>query len=314
MSAADNFSLKGKNVFITGASRGIGLAIAIKLAAQGANVAIAAKTAEPNPKLKGTIYTAAKDIEAAGGKALPIICDIRFEDQVYAAIEKTVQTFGGLDILINNASAISLTTTENTSVKKFDLMNQINGRGTWLTSKAAIPHLKKSAAAGRNPHILTLSPPLDMRPHWFEGHVAYSMAKYSMSLCTLGLAGELRDAGIAVNSLWPLTAIDTAAMSNVITPGVAAEIGDPTLDPKMRTAEIMADAAFAILSQDSTKYTGQFTIDEYVLRYQGVTNFDKYKTHADSSDDELTPDFFLPDNPYDFLPPVGRQVIVKAKL
>lgn len=195
-------SLKGKTVFITGASRGIGLAIGIACARLGANVAIAAKTAEPNPKIPGTIYTAANEITAAGGNSLPLICDIRFEDQVQAAISKTVEKFGGIDILINNASAISLTNTQETSVKKFDLMNQINGRGTWMTSKIALPHLLESAKKGRNPHVLNLSPPPDLRSMWFGPHVAYTMAKYSMSLCTIGLASELQEHGIAVNSLW----------------------------------------------------------------------------------------------------------------
>ncbi|KAJ3412842.1 hypothetical protein HDV05_000183 [Chytridiales sp. JEL 0842] len=307
--AVPNLDLKGKNVFITG----IGLAIAIRLAQEGANVAIAAKTAAPHPKLKGTIYTAAQEIENAGRKynvkALPIICDIRFEVQVQAAIYKTVETFGGIDILINNASAISLTDTEETSVKTFDLMNQINGRGTWLCSKLALPHLKESALQGRNPHILTLSPPLDMRQVWFEPHVAYSMAKYAMSLCTLGLSGELSKNGVAANSLWPLTAIDTAAISKIIAP----QTNEPTEDKpviQMRTAEIMADAAFVILSQDARQYSGNFTIDEYVIRSQGVTDFSKYKVDERCRDDEMLPDFFLPEDPSDF-PKPPKKVISK---
>ncbi|KAJ3217040.1 hypothetical protein HDU67_008598 [Dinochytrium kinnereticum] len=279
--------LRGKNVFITGGSRGIGLAIAIRLGQAGCNVAIAAKTAEPHPKLPGTIYTAAKQIDAAGGRGLPIICDIRFEDQVQKAIDETV--------------------------KAFDLMNQINGRGTWLCSKIALPHLIESAKKGRNPHILTLSPPLDMRMMWFEPHVAYTMAKFAMSMCTLGLAGELREHGIAANALWPKTAIETSAVTNVIAPTYVpeTEIKAENIQMKMRTSDIMSDAAYVILSQDAKTYTGQFTIDEFVLKYQGVTDFKKYRTHPDCEEDEIAPDFFVPENPWDFLPP-PRQVLQGA--
>jgi citronellol/citronellal dehydrogenase len=282
-------TLKGKTLFITGASRGIGLEIALAAARDGANVAIVAKTVTADPKLPGTIYTAAEDVIKAGGKALAIQCDIRFEDQVQKAIDQTVEAFGGIDIVVNNASAISLTNTEETTLKKFDLMNQINGRGTWLVSKLAIPHLKKSAQLNRNPHILVLCPPPDLRPMWFSGHVGYTMAKYAMSLCVIGLSGELQDDGIAVNGLWPLTAIDTSAMHNVI---------DKSGMAKNRKATIMADAAYAILNQPSVEYTGNFAIDEVVLRFQGVTNFDRYKVDPACPDDQITMDFFLPENPY----------------
>ncbi|KAJ3097874.1 Hydroxysteroid dehydrogenase-like protein 2 [Phlyctochytrium planicorne] len=295
--------LRGKTVFISGGSRGIGLAIAKRLAKEGCNIAIAAKTAEPHPKLPGTIYTAVAEIDAAGGRGLPIICDIRSEEAIAKAIAETVKVFGGIDILINNASAISMTDTSETSIKKFDLMNQINGRGTWVCSKLALPYLKESAKKGRNPHILTLSPPLDMEMHWFEPHVAYSMAKYAMSMCTLGLAGELKPHGIAVNALWPKTAIDTAAVTNEIAQGL-----------KMRTVDIMADAALVILSQESKYYTGQFTIDETLLRQIGVTDFKKYRTHPDSSDDEIAPDFFVPETPEKYMkikPKVVKAVMAK---
>ncbi|KAJ3107152.1 hypothetical protein HDU96_008006 [Phlyctochytrium bullatum] len=302
MSATPNFDFRGKNVFITGGSRGIGLAIAVRLGKAGCNVAIAAKTADPNPKLPGTIFTAAKEIDAAGGRGLPILCDIRFEDQVERAVAETVKAFGGIDILINNASAISLTNTQETTLKKFDLMNQINGRGTWLVSKVCLPHLLESARLGRNPHILTLSPPLDMRQMWFEPHVAYTMAKYSMSLCTLGLSGELRTQGIAVNSLWPKTAIDTAAVSNVITPSYVPDA--PATRLPMRTPQIMADAAYVLLSQDAREYTGQFAVDEYVLRFQGVRDFKRYRTDPQCREEEIALDFFVPENPWDFQPPL----------
>jgi citronellol/citronellal dehydrogenase len=296
-------SLKNKTIFITGASRGIGLAIGLAAARQGANVVIAAKTTDPNPKLPGTIYTAAQEIIQAGGKALAVPCDIRYEDQIQAALDKTIQEFGGLDIVINNASAISLTTTPETSLKKYDLMNQVNGRGTWLVSKLALPYLKESAKKKRNPHILVLAPPPDLRTQWFENHVAYTMAKYAMSLCVIGLAGECKDFGIAVNALWPLTTIETSAMKNVI---------DTQGSAKSRTPEIMADAAMVILAQDAQKYTGQFAIDETVLRFQGVTQFDKYKTDPKCADEELTLDFFLPENPYSAIPPPKQ--ILKSKL
>lgn len=280
-------SLKGKTIFMSGGSRGIGLAMALRAAKDGANVAIGAKTAEPHPKLEGTIYTAAEEIEEAGGKALPLLCDIRFEDQVQGAIAKTVETFGGIDICINNASAISLTNTQMTDMKRYDLMNTINTRGTFMVSKHCVPHLQKSD----NPHILTLSPPLDMNPRWFAPHVAYSIAKYGMSLCTLGMAAEFRAAGIAVNSLWPFTAIDTAAIRNVI--------GGDEMAKNSRTVEIMADAAHAILTRNSKECSGNFFIDEEVLREEGVTDFTKYAPHADGP---LVPDFFVPDEVVERLP------------
>ena len=295
--------LKGKTIFITGGSRGIGLAIALIAAKEGANIAIAAKTSDPNPKLPGTIYSAAAEIERVGGKALPIKCDIRYEEDVEKAIRLTVDTFGGIDIVINNASAISLTDTTETTVKKFDLMNQINGRGTWVTSKLALPYLRESAKQRRDPHILVLAPPPDLRPHWFAGHVAYSMAKYAMSLCVIGLAGELERDGIAVNALWPLTAIDTSAMHNVI---------DTTGASKNRTVDIMADAAYVLLSQPST-YTGHFVIDEAILQLQGVKDFSKYKVDPRCKEEELTPDFFLPVDPLKLAAP-PRQVLKTSKI
>ncbi|MFP5305119.1 MAG: SDR family oxidoreductase [Gammaproteobacteria bacterium] len=276
-------SLKGKTLFITGGSRGIGLAIAVRAARDGANVAIAAKTSEPHPKLPGTIHTAAADIEKAGGKALPILCDIRDEAQVQAAVAKTVETFGGIDVLVNNASAISLTGTLATDMKRYDLMNGINARGTYMTGKYCIPHLQKA----RNPHILTLSPPLDMQPKWFAPHVAYSMAKYGMSLCTLAWAEEFRKDGIASNALWPRTTIATAA--------VAMIGGDPILKVS-RTPEVMADAAYLMLTQPSREYTGRFCVDEAVLRKSGVTDFSRYAAVPGTPDSALAPDFFLPDN------------------
>src|SRR4051794_25584320 len=245
--------LKGKTLFITGASRGIGKAIALRAAADGANVAIAAKTAEPNPKLPGTIYSAAEEIAAAGGRALPLQVDIRDEDQVLAAVARTVETFGGIDILVNNASAISLTPTLETPMKRFDLMWGVNARGTYLCSQACIPHLRKAA----NPHILTLSPPLNLDPKWFEHHVAYTIAKYGMSLCVLGMAEEFKPDGIAVNALWPRTVILTAAL---------AMLGGLTPPESCRKPEIMADAAHVILTRDSRGDTGNFYIDDEVLR------------------------------------------------
>ncbi len=275
-------SLKGKTLFITGGSRGIGLAIAVRAAHDGANVVIAAKTAEPHPKLAGTIYTAAEDIERAGGKALPVVCDIRDEAQVQSAIDKTVETFGGIDILVNNASAIGLTGTLHTDMKRYDLMNGINARGTYLCGRLCIPHLKKAA----NPHILTLSPPLDMRPKWFAPHVAYSMAKYGMSLCTLGWAQEFRKDGIAANSLWPRTTIATAAV---------AMVGGDMVMKKSRLPEIMADAAHEILIKPSREFTGNFCIDDLVLRDAGVSDFSKYLAVPGTPESELAPDFFLPE-------------------
>jgi citronellol/citronellal dehydrogenase len=280
-------SLQGKTLFISGASRGIGLAIAKRAAQDGANVAIAAKTAEPHPKLPGTIYTAADEINEAGGKALPILCDIRFEDQVQAAVQQTVDAFGGLDICVNNASAISPTATLDTEMKRYDLMNEINTRGTFLVSKSCIPHLKQSD----NAHILNLAPPLDMDAKWFAPHVAYTIAKMGMSLCTLGMSRELAAQRIAVNSLWPLTAIDTAAIRNVL--------GDDEMVKGCRLVSIMADAAYAILCRDAGSYTGNFYIDEEVLREEGVTDFEQYAVEAGAT---LFRDFFVPDNIADAMP------------
>jgi citronellol/citronellal dehydrogenase len=273
--------LKGKTIFISGGSRGIGLAIVKRAAADGANVAIAAKTTEPNPKLPGTIYTAAQEIEAAGGRALPIQCDIRDEAQVVAAAAQTAEHFGGIDILINNASAISLTPTEATPMKRFDLMFGVNVRGTFLCTQACLPYLKKSAERRRNPHILTLAPPLNMEPRWFAPHVAYTMAKYGMSMCVLGHAEEFRSYGIAVNALWPRTVIQTAALQMI--PGVKPE--------HCRTPQIMADAAYAILTRDAVTTTGNFFIDEEVLKQAGVTDFDRYSVVSGSR--QLLPDLFL---------------------
>jgi citronellol/citronellal dehydrogenase len=277
------------------------------LAREGANIVIAAKTVEEHPKLPGTIYTAADEIRKAGGRALAVQVDIRFEEQVDSAIKKCVETFGGLDILINNASAISLTDTEETSVKRFDLMNQINGRGTWMTTKLALPYLKESAKKGRNPHVLVLSPPPDLRPMWFERHVGYTMSKYAMSLAVLGLSPELSEYGIAVNGLWPLTAIETSAMKNVI---------DKEGISKNRLPAIMADAAKCILLQPATLYTGNFVIDEVILRYQGVTNFSKYRVDSGCQENELQLDFFLPENPFAgaVVPPLQVFKVTSAKL
>lgn len=277
-------SLSGKTLFISGGSRGIGLAIALRAARDGANVTIAAKTAEPHPKLLGTIYTAAEEIEKAGGKALPVLCDIREEEQVAAAVEKTVATFGGIDICVNNASAINLTGTLSTDMKRFDLMHQINTRGTFLVSKMCIPHLKLA----ENPHILNLAPPLDMQAKWFGSHVAYTMAKFGMSMCTLGMSAEFAKDGIAVNSLWPLTAIDTAAVRNLL--------GGATVAQMSRSPEIMADAAHAILSRPSRETTGNFFIDEEVLRAEGVTDLSVYSPGATGP---LAADFFVPDAVFD---------------
>ncbi len=272
--------LAGKTVFITGASRGIGLAIALRCARDGANVAVAAKTSEPHPKLPGTIYSAAEEIEAAGGKALPILMDVREEDQVAAAIQQTVDRFGGLDILVNNASAIQLTPTAMTDMKRYDLMMGVNARGTFMTTKHAAPHLAK----GRNPHVLMLSPPLDLKEKWFAPHVAYSMAKYGMSLCVLGFAGEFRGQGIAVNALWPRTTIATSAIKYVV--------GDKLMEMS-RTPEIMADAAHAIFSKDSRSFTGNFLIDDSFLAGEGVTDFTPYRVDPTKP---LAPDFFVPDD------------------
>ncbi|MCY1042873.1 NAD(P)-dependent oxidoreductase [Corallococcus sp. bb12-1] len=271
-------TLKGKTLFITGSSRGIGLAIALRAARDGANIIIAAKTTDPHPKLPGTIYTAAKEIEAAGGKALPCVVDIRDEAQIHAAVAKAVETFGGIDILVNNASAISLTGTLETPLKRFDLMHGINTRGTFACSQACLPYLKKSS----NPHILNNSPPLNMEARWFGPHVAYTMAKFGMSMCVLGMAEEFKDEGIAVNALWPRTVIATAAVQNLLG-------GDETIKGS-RSPEIMADAAHAILTKPSRSFTGNFCIDEDVLRGVGVTDFDKYQSVPGA---ELFPDYFI---------------------
>ena len=273
-------SLKGKTLFITGGSRGIGLAIAKRAARDGAKVAIAAKTSEPHPKLEGTIHSAAKEIQDAGGIALPIVCDIRDEEQVARAVGLTVSTFGGIDICVNNASAISLTDTNATDMKRFDLMMGINTRGTFLVSKTCLPHLKRS----KNPHILMMSPPLDMHPKWFAGHVAYSIAKYGMSLCVLGLAEELKKDGIAVNALWPRTTIATAAIKNVL--------GGEKLMRLSRTPEILADAAHLVFEQPAKTFTGNFLIDDTFLHDVGkVSNFEHYSVDKTRP---LAPDFFVP--------------------
>lgn len=271
--------LKGKTLFITGASRGIGLAIGKRAASDGANVVIAAKTAEPHAKLKGTIYSAAEEIEEAGGKALPLVVDVREEDIVEAAMKQAVDTFGGIDILVNNASAISLTGTLETPMKRYDLMHQINIRGTFLCSQKAIPYLKKA----ENPHVLNLSPPLNFEAHWFSPHVAYSMAKYGMSLCVLGMAEEFKKAGIAFNALWPRTAVATSAMDL---------IGGPDVRNKCRKDTIMSDAAHIILTKPSREFTGNFCIDDELLSDAGVTDFAQYRFEGVEEKD-LLPDFFV---------------------
>ncbi|GAC1629809.1 MAG: NAD(P)-dependent oxidoreductase [Nevskia sp.] len=276
-------TLKGKTLFITGGSRGIGLAIALRAARDGANVVIAAKTAEPHAKLPGTIYSAAEAIEKAGGHALPILCDIRDEPQLIRAVDQTVATFGGIDVLVNNASAIQLTGTLQTDMKRYDLMNGVNARGTFMSGKYCIPHLKKSA----NPHILTLSPPLDMSAKWFAPNLAYAMAKYGMSLCTLAWAAEFRREGIAANSLWPRTAIATAAVQMLG--------GDPMV-ARSRRPEIMADAAYVMLTQPSREYSGHFAIDDLVLHAAGERDFAQYHAVPGTKESDLVPDFFLPDN------------------
>ncbi len=274
-------SLNGKSIFITGGSRGIGLAIAKRAAADGARIAIAAKTTEPHPTLPGTIYSAAEEIRAAGGEALPIQCDIRDEDQIAAAILEAATAFGGIDILINNASAINLTPTEKTPAKRFDLMFDVNVRGTFLTSQAALTHLKLSAKAGRNPHILTLSPPLSMKAKWFKPHLAYTMAKYGMSMCVLGMAEEFKRDQIAVNALWPRTAIDTAALAMI--PGIDTDF--------CRTPEILADTAYIILNRPSEECSGNFFVDEEVLASVGITDLEKYSVVPGTT--EFLLDFFL---------------------
>lgn len=274
-------TLAGKRIFITGGSRGIGLAIALRAAADGASIAIAAKTAEPNPKLPGTIYTAAEEIKAAGGVALPIQCDLRDESAIEKAVKLAAETFGGIDILVNNASAINLTRTEATPAKRFDLMFDVNVRGTFLTSQAAIPYLRDSAKQGRNPHILNLSPPLSMNPKWFKNNVAYTMAKYGMSMCVLGMSAEFKRDGIAVNALWPRTVIDTAALQMI--PGIDATAG--------RTPEILADAAYIIFNRTATECTGNFFVDDELLASEGITDLEKYSVTPGTK--EFLQDFFL---------------------
>ena len=280
-------SLKGKTLFITGASRGIGLAIGLRAARDGANIAIAAKTAEPHPKLAGTIYSAAEEIERAGGKALPLVVDVRDERVVKEALDKTAAHFGGVDIVVNNASAISLSPTPATDMKRFDLMHQINTRGTFVVSKWAIGHLEKA----QNPHILMISPPLDMKEKWFAPHTAYTMAKFGMSLVVLGLAGELRNKGIAVNALWPRTVIATAAVRNLL--------GGDAVIRQSRKPEIMADAAYALFNKPAREFSGKFLIDDNFLAENGVTDFEQYRVDAAQ---KLAQDFFVPEN---IAPPKG---------
>jgi citronellol/citronellal dehydrogenase len=282
-------SLKDKTLFITGASRGIGLAIALRAARDGANVVVAAKTETPHPKLPGTIHTAAEEIEAAGGRALPLVVDVREEESVAHAMARAVERFGGIDIVVNNASAINLAPVETLDMKRFDLMHQVNARGTYLVSKHAIPHLKASAAAGRNPHILALSPPLDMNVKWFAGSTGYSMAKFGMSMVVLGLSGELKGS-VGVNALWPRTTIATSAIRNLL--------GGDNLMAMSRSPEILADAAHAIFVKPAS-FTGNFLIDDTFLAGEGVTDFDRYRMDPTKP---LAPDFFVPDS---IAPPAG---------
>ncbi|WP_290651130.1 NAD(P)-dependent oxidoreductase [Aquisalimonas sp.] len=274
-------TLRGKTVFITGASRGVGLAIGKRAAQDGANVVIAAKTDQPHPKLPGTIYTAAEEIEEAGGQALPVVTDVRAEDQVIAAVEQAVARFGGIDILVNNASAINLAGTEDLDMKRYDLMHQINLRGTFLCSRTCIPHLRQAD----NPHVLNLSPPLNMDPKWFAPHVAYTIAKYGMSMCAMGMAEEFRGEGIAFNALWPRTLLDTAAVRNLLGGEAAASRG--------RRPEIMADAAYLIFTRSSRECTGNFFIDDALLSEAGVTDFSVYRVDPQCSDADLQQDLFL---------------------
>ena len=290
MSIAASKPLAGKTLFITGASRGIGLAIALRAARDGANIAIAAKTAEPHKHLPGTIFTAAKEIDAAGGKALPLVVDVREEASVTQAVEAAVQAFGGIDVCVNNASAIQLTGTLATEMKRYDLMHQVNTRGTYLTSKACIPHLKKAD----NPHVLMISPPLDMSPVWFKTHVAYTMAKFGMSLCVLGMAAEFKHEGIAFNALWPRTTIATAA--------IRFALGGDEGMRRCRTPEIMADAAHAIFTKPAREFTGHFLIDDSFLYGEGERDFDKYRVDPSVP---LMPDFFVSD---DLVPPPGVKI------
>jgi citronellol/citronellal dehydrogenase len=272
--------LRGKTLFITGASRGIGLAIALRAARDGANIAIAAKTDKPHPKLRGTIHTAAEEIEKVGGRSLAIACDIREEQQVAAAIEQTAARFGGIDIVVNNASAIQLTRTPDTDMKRFDLMHQVNTRGTFMVSKYAIPHLERA----KNPHILAISPPLDMKEKWFAPHTAYTMAKFGMSIVMLGLAGELRPKGIAANALWPRTTIATAAIQNLL--------GGDRVMRMSRKPEIIGEAAHRIFQKPAREFSGKFLIDDSFLASEGETDFDKYRVDPGQP---LAPDFFVPD-------------------
>lgn len=271
-------TLHGKTLFITGASRGIGLAIAVRAARDGANVAVVAKTDQPDPRLPGTVHTAVDEINQAGGRGLACVCDIRHEEQVHAAVERTSATFGRIDILVNNASAIHLAGTLDTPMKRYDLMHDINTRGTFLCSQACLPHLLKAV----NPHILNIAPPLNFEERWFAPHVAYTIAKFGMSLCVLGMAGEFRAQGVAVNALWPKTVIATAAVQNLL--------GGSQVIERARTPAIMADAAHAILTRLSRECTGNFFVDEDVLRAEGVTDFGPY---AMTPGGELMPDFFL---------------------
>ena len=290
-------SLKAKTLFITGASRGIGLAIAKRAARDGANIAIAAKTVDPNPKLEGTIHSAAKEIEDAGGAALAIECDIRNEDEVQRAVAQTVERFGGIDICVNNASALSLTPIEKTEIKRFDLMFAVNTRGTFLTSKTCLLHLKRAA----NPHILTLSPPLDMHAKWFSGHVAYSIAKYGMSLCVLGLSDELKKDGIAVNALWPRSTIATAAVQNIL--------GGDKLMRMSRSPQIVADAAYLVFAQPARTFTGRFLIDDtFLYDVGGIRDFENYRVDKSMP---LAPDFFVP---VESKPPPGVQIARLSEL
>ncbi|HMU40125.1 MAG TPA: NAD(P)-dependent oxidoreductase [Pseudomonadota bacterium] len=274
----DTRSLRGKTLFITGASRGIGLAIALRAAKDGANIVIAAKTTEPHPKLPGTIYTAAEEVQRAGGQALPCVVDVRHEDQIVAAVNQAVKTFGGIDILVNNASAISITGTIGTPLRRFDLMHQVNVRGTFACSQACLPHLLQA----QNPHILNLSPPLNMESRWFSQHCAYTMSKYGMSMCVLGMSEEFREAGVAINALWPRTTIATAAISNLL--------GGETVMRGSRKPEILADAAHFILTRPSRSCTGNFLIDDEVLAHEGITDLSGY---ASVPGEPLFPDFFL---------------------
>jgi len=287
-------SLRGKTLFITGASRGIGLAIALRAARDGANIVVAAKTDKPHPKLPGTIYSAAGEIEQAGGHALPLVVDVRDETAVKTAIEQSAAHFGGLDIVVNNASAIQLTPVVETDMRRFDLMHQVNTRGTFMVSKYAIPHLEKA----ENPHILMLSPPLDMKEKWFALHTAYSIAKFGMSLVVLGLAGELRAKGIAVNALWPRTTIATSAVKNLL--------GGERIVRMSRTPDILADAAYLIFHKPAKEFTGRFLIDDTFLAGEGVTDFDVYRLDPSQP---LSPDFFVPD---DNQPPKGVSLAAKA--